>query len=90
MEFSHSREYLDGNQYVRVDCDTQCNVLLTDDVNYGHFTNGRSYRYYGGFFKQFPAMLVPPYPGYWNITLDLGGGTSATVRYSIEAVTIQP
>jgi hypothetical protein len=87
MEFSHSREYLDGHQHVRVDCDTQCNVLLTDDINYDNFRSGRSYRYCGGFFKQFPATLVPPHPGYWNITLDLGDA-SATVRYSLEIVTI--
>lgn len=87
MQFIHSREYLDGNQYVRVDCDTQCNLMLTDDNNFANYEAGRSYRYYGGFFKEFPAILVPPYPGNWNITLDLGGA-GANIRYSITIVKI--
>ena len=87
MDFIHTREYLDGTQCVRVACDTQCNVMLTDDINFNNYKQGRSHRYYGGFFKEFPAVLVPPYPGYWNVTLDLGGA-SASIRHSITVVTI--
>ncbi len=87
MEFIHAREFLAGNQYVRVECNSQCNVILTDDINFRDYKEGRSFRYYGGFFKEFPAVLVPPYPGYWNITID-SGGKSATICYSITVVTI--
>jgi hypothetical protein len=86
MDFIHAREFLSANQFVRVDCDTQCNVMLTDDINFQSYRNGQSYRYTGGFFKEFPAMLAPPYPGNWNVTVDLGGD-SANIRYSITVVT---
>ncbi len=87
MQFIHAREWLNGDQFVRVTCDTQCNVLLMDDTNFGAYERGDSYRYHGGFFKSFPAVLVPPYPGFWNVALDLGGA-SANIRYSITVVTI--
>jgi len=87
MDFIHTREFLDGNQYFRVDCDTQCNIQLMDDTNFSHYKSGRSYRYTGGYFKEFPANIVPPYAGHWNIALDLGGG-NANIRYSFEVVTI--
>lgn len=87
MQFIHSREFLNGNQCVRVDCDTQCNVMLTDDTNFSSYKSGRTYRYTGGFFTEFPAVLVPPYAGHWNISIDLGG-KSANIRYSITVITI--
>jgi hypothetical protein len=87
MEFIHAREYLASNQHVRVDCDTECNVMLTDDNNFSRFKRGESYTYYGGFFKKFPAILKPPHAGSWNITLDLGGAT-ASIRYSITVATV--
>lgn len=87
MQFIHAREFLGGNQCVRVDCDTQCNVRLLDDSNFAAYREGRSHRYHGGFFREFPAILTPPCSGYWNITIDLGGG-SASIRYDIRVVTI--
>jgi len=87
MDFIHGRKHLAGDQYVRIDCDTQCNVMLTDDANFSQYKRGRSFRYYGGFFKKFPAVLTPPYPGYWNIVVDLGGA-NATIKYSIQVVKI--
>jgi hypothetical protein len=86
MDFIHAREWLDSNQHVRVMCDTQCNVLLMDDMNFAAYKRGAAHRYYGGFFKRFPAALVPPHAGPWNVTLDLAGG-SANIRYSITVVT---
>jgi len=87
MDYLHDRVYLDGNQCVRVDSDTQCNIMLTDDVNYGHYRNGASFRYSGGFFKEFPAILFAPYSGNWHVTIDLGGA-SASIKYSITVITI--
>ena len=87
MPFIYTRKFLNGDQVVRVMCDTQCNVQLMDDINFAEYQRGESYRYLGGFFKQFPAILAPPYPGYWNVTLDLGGA-SAHIRYSITVFTI--
>lgn len=85
MEFIHAREYLEGGQAVRVDCDTQCNVMLTDDVNFMSYKRGQGFRYFGGQFKAFPAIITPPHGGHWNVTIDLGGG-SANIRYSISKV----
>jgi Domain of unknown function (DUF1883) len=86
MQFIHARELLNGDQFIRVTCDTQCNVQMMDDINFAAYQRGDSYRYQGGFFKKFPAVLVPPYPGNWNVTLDLGGA-GAHIRYSITVVT---
>jgi len=60
---------------------------MTDDSNFSRYKRGESYSYYGGFFKEFPAILTPPHSGYWNITLDLAGG-SASIKYSINVITI--
>ena len=87
MKFIHAREWLNNDQYVRVTCDTQCNVLLMDDSNFAAYQRKDSHRYYGGFFKEFPAKLLPPYAGNWNVTLDLAGG-SANISYLITVVTI--
>jgi hypothetical protein len=53
-----------------------------DDSNFANYKSGRGFKHYGGFFKMFPARLAAPSTGYWNIVLDLGGG-SATIRHSI-------
>lgn len=85
MEFLHSREYLRSGQSVRVDCDTQCNVMLLDDHNFDRYRSGRDFNYYNGFYERFPAVITPPHAGYWNIVLDLGGA-SATIRHSIQII----
>jgi len=87
MDFIHAREFLNGNQCIRVECDTQCNVLLMDDTNFASYKAGHSYRYSGGFFKEFPAIVVPPCSGNWNVVIDLGGG-SANIKYNITVLTI--
>jgi Domain of unknown function (DUF1883) len=85
MNFIRAREFLSDGQSVRVDCDTQCNVMLTDDSNFNNFRNGGSFRYTGGQYTRFPVLLTPPHTGYWNVTIDLGGG-SANIRYSITVI----
>lgn len=85
MEHIQGREYLDNGQSVRVDCDTQCNVMVMDDHNYNRYRSGNNFNYYGGFYKRFPAIITPPRAGYWNVVIDLGGG-SADIRYSIDII----
>jgi len=85
----HSRLFLKDGDVVEVDSDTQANVILLDDPNYSNYNAGRDYHYYGGFFTHFPARLVPPHSGYWNVVLDLGGG-QATVRHSIRVLSRAP
>lgn len=70
-----------------VDCSHQSNILLTDDINFNNYKNGRAFTYEGGsgFFKMLPAKLVAPRDGYWNITIDLAGGTGH-VTHSIRII----
>ncbi|WP_145181809.1 DUF1883 domain-containing protein [Pseudomonas sp. URMO17WK12:I11] len=82
MHFLHKREHLNEGDVVEVDCSHQCNVRLTTDTQFSNFKNGRQHQYYGGFYKQLPARVAAPHSGYWNITIDLGGG-SAQIRHSI-------
>lgn len=83
MNFIHAREWLEAGDIVIVDCSHQCNVRLTDDVNFQSLRRGGQHRYYGGFFKRFPARIQVPHDGNWNITIDLGGGR-ATIRHNIQ------
>jgi len=81
----HGREFLADGDVVQVDCDTQCNVMLLTDTNFSSYQRGESFNYYGGHFKYFPARLSAPNSGYWNVVIDLGGG-SANIRYSISVI----
>ena len=85
MSFLHKREYLDGGDVVIVNCSHQCNVMLTDDDNFQRYKGGQQFQYHGGFYKRLPARIGVPRTGYWNITLDLGGG-SANIRHSISVI----
>ena len=82
MQFLHRREYLDEGDVVMVDCSHRCNVRLMDDSDFASYRRGGRHQYYGGYYERFPARIPVPHSGYWNITLDLGGG-SATIRHSI-------
>ena len=86
MQFIHSREYLKTGDTVVVESDTQCNVMLTDDCNFKNYKSGRSFRHYGGFYERFPIKITAPNTGNWNITLDVGQGYKANIRYSIRVI----
>lgn len=88
MEFIHSREHLNGGDGVVVDSDTQCNVMLTDDSNFRSFKSGHRFTHYGGFFERFPARIAVPHSGYWNVTLDVGAGYRANIRYNISIIRV--
>lgn len=85
MNFLHSREHLEEGDIVEVQCSHQCNVRLTTDTNFASFKRGRAHQYFGGFYKMLPARIAAPHSGYWNITIDLGGG-SANIRHSINII----
>jgi len=40
----------------------------------------RAHHYYGGHSDRLPARITVAQDGYWNVTLDLGGG-SASIRF---------
>lgn len=83
MQFLHKREHLNEGDVVEVYCSHQCNVRLTTDSNFSSFKNGRRYTFYGGFYERLPVRIAAPHTGYWNITIDLGGG-SANISHSIK------
>lgn len=85
MDFLHNREHLNQGDVVVVDCSHQCNIMLINDSNFSKYKSGQKFSYHGGHYKMFPAKLPAPSSGYWNIVLDLGGG-SATVRHSISII----
>lgn len=85
MHFIHSKEYLNAGDVVVLDCDTQCNFMLTDDSNFSSYKRGGQFRYYGGHFKLFPARIAVPHAGNWNVTIDLGGGR-ANIRYNLQVI----
>ena len=80
--FIHAREYLHAGDIVVVQCSHQCNVRVMDDSNFSSYRSGGQHHYYGGFYQMLPARIAVPSNGYWNVTIDLGGG-SANIRHSI-------
>ncbi|CBJ83083.1 hypothetical protein XBJ2_2000001 [Xenorhabdus bovienii str. Jollieti] len=86
MSYIHSREYLKDGNVVSVQCSHQINVLVMDDNQYSNYRNGRQYRYYGGFYKQFPANIIPPHSGYWNVVLAMPPGYSANIKHTISVL----
>jgi hypothetical protein len=87
-DFIHAREHLKKGDVVRVDCDTQCNVILLSDSEFHKYKNKNSFQCIGGHFMAFPAIIPVPSLGYWNIVIDLGG-KSATIRHKITIIRAQ-
>jgi hypothetical protein len=82
VAFASERRQLSQGDMIVVECDRQCNVRLLDDYNFEQFQKGRQHRYYGGFYRMFPARLVVPKSGHWNIVIDLGGQRE-TAKYQV-------
>jgi len=83
--FIHAREYLSKGDSVVVNCSHQCNVMLTIDKEFARYRSGETFNYYGGHFERFPATIIVPETGNWNVSIDLGGG-AANIRYSINYI----
>ena len=82
MQFLHQREYLNQGDVVVVNCSHRCNIRLMSDSDFASYRQGGSHHYFGGHYDRLPARIAVPQDGYWNITLDLGGGR-ASIRHSI-------
>lgn len=85
MQFIHSREYLEKGQVLELTCDSSCNVLLTDDLNFSLYKKGEIFQYYGGHFTDFPARVAAPMSGEWNITIDAPDGKT-DFTYSMRVI----
>ncbi len=67
------------------------NVRLMDEHNFRCFRNRQRHHYYGGYFKQSPAVIKVPHCGRWFVTVDLGGGSGhveASLAVASSAATI--
>ena len=84
-DFLHTREYIRSDQAVCVTIDIAANVMLLTDTNLNKYRRGQPYDYYGGYYKRSPIYIRPPRSDYYNVVIDLGGG-SGTVRHSISVV----
>jgi hypothetical protein len=73
MKFLHWEVDAVQGTVVRVELDSQANVMLLDDSNFSSYRGGRQFRYFGGLAKQSPVRLVPPHGGRWHVVVDLGG-----------------
>lgn len=82
MNFLHAREQLLEGDIVVVDCSHQCNIMIMDDSNFNRYKSGKDFRCHGGHYTMLPARIEAPYSGYWNVVLDLAGG-SARITHSI-------
>ncbi len=74
MNFIHSRKQLDNGDVVELSCDSACNFMLTDDLNFSLFKKCEIFAYYGGHFTEFPARITTPHAGDWNIIVESPGG----------------
>jgi hypothetical protein len=70
MKFIHQREHLNEGDIVVIECSNTCNIRLMSDANFRSFKNGGRHTYHGGAFEKFPAKIVIPSSGFWNITID--------------------
>lgn len=85
VQFIKCREYLEEGDFVQVDGETPCQVMLISDRQFENYKSGRAYDYFGGFIQFFPVNLAPPHAGFWNIVIDLGG-KDAPSDHSISVV----
>ncbi len=76
----HSREHLNDGDAVIANCTHQCNFMIMDDSNFSAFRRGSQFTCYGGFFRRFPARVVAPRSGAWNIVLQAPPGS----RYGMQ------
>ncbi len=70
MKFIHQREHLNEGDVVVIESSNTCNIRLMSDANFRSFKNGGRHTYHGGAFDRFPAKIVVPSSGFWNITID--------------------
>jgi hypothetical protein len=76
----HAREHLNRGDGFVVNCTHQSNVLVMDDVNLSLYRSGQQARYFGGFYRRFPARISVPSSGYWNVWLEAPPGA----RYGMQ------
>jgi predicted type IV restriction endonuclease len=74
MNHLHYEFNASDGDVAEVALDRAANVLLMDSANYGNYSQGRDYRYFGGYSTKSPVRLAVPRAGHWHVVVDLGGG----------------
>jgi hypothetical protein len=81
MNFLHSRVHVEegGAVVVRLH-GPEANVRVMDDINFRRYRSGDGHKYYGGHYRQSPAIIHPPSGGDWNVVIDDVGDLTASVN----------
>jgi hypothetical protein len=85
MDHLHYEFDANDGDVIKVTLDRAANVQLLDSANYENYTNGRGYRYHGGYATTSPVRLAVPRAGKWHVVIDLGGG-AGQVRATAQLV----
>jgi hypothetical protein len=73
VRYLHWELTADQGNVIRVDLDSQANVMLLDDSNYRPYQDGGRFKFQGGLAKRSSVALSPPHQGRWHVVVDLGG-----------------
>jgi hypothetical protein len=84
MNFLHSRVHVEEGGAVVVKLHgAEANVRVMDDINFRRYRSGDGHKYYGGHYRQSPAIIHPPSGGDWNVVIDDIGDLTASVNVTI-------
>jgi hypothetical protein len=73
MEFLHYEVTLNDSSAVRIDLSgSEANVKVMDDFNFRQYEAGGRHQFFGGHYRQSPAVIRPPSNGRWHVTVDTG------------------
>jgi Domain of unknown function (DUF1883) len=87
MNFLHFRVHVEERGAVVVKLHgAEAYVRVMDDINFRRYRSGDGHKYYGGHYRQSPAIIHPPSGGDWNVVIDDAGGITASVTLLTEAL----
>jgi hypothetical protein len=70
IDVIYKKKFLRRGDIARGTCDRPCNFKIMDDFNFQRYKSGTEYSCHGGFYRVFPARVVIPSDGDWNIVGD--------------------
>jgi len=83
----HARVHVEDGGAVVVELHGgEANVRVMDDINFRRYRSGDGHKYYGGHYRQSPAIIHPPSGGDWNVVIDATGEVTASVHVASGAV----
>jgi hypothetical protein len=75
LNFLHSELVVREGQVIQVTLSgNAANVLLLTDYNFEKYRRKEDFTAAaGGYYRETPIILHPPYPGHWHLIIDLAG-----------------